>query len=245
MEMLDKMVPWYKRWWGRVLMIIGTVAIILAGVFVFLIVKYWWMIQHGQGGKLAGSFTASLSNNRKEAQTIDRKDLETPDDPWLGRDEAPVVIVEFIDFKCPNCLRAAPIMRQVVQKYSNQIKYIVRDVPVESTHPGATELSELASCAHFQGRFWLVDDLLYREQNTLPTPLNNNEITRISADTQLDEMKLRTCLASNKAKQEVQQDYLDAIRFGVQGTPTFFINGRKIEGVIPLETWDVILNSIK
>ncbi len=247
MEINGRTGRWYQHWWGVVLLSFGIVVLLLVSVVGVLTGRYWWQLKQGKGTELAkqftGNFTASLPGNRPGNGIINRAALETADDPWLGRQSAPIVIVEFIDFKCPNCKRALPIMRQVLQKYGDKIRFIVRDLPVESAHPGATELAELASCALSQERFWPLYEILYAEQEILPVPLASEDIERLAIRADLNVTALRNCFSSAMPQREVQQDYLDALHFGVQGTPTFFINGHKVEGVVPFETWEKILSN--
>jgi len=159
--------------------------------------------------------------------------------------KAPVTIVEFADFKCPNCRLAAPILRQVAQKYGNKVKIIFRNFPVESTHPGATRLAEIAYCADRQGRFWPMHDLLYAEQDTLIPVLPRAEVQRLAEKTDLDLKQLWSCLGSPAAAIAVNRDYSDGFGVGLRGTPTWFVNGKKVEGVVPFEVWERYLDNVK
>lgn len=231
--------PWYRTGWGVVFATIAVFLLTTVLIFVVITVRYWWKITHGQGEMLrrqfAGNFTTSVAGSA--STQIDVKKLVTSDDPFLGRPGAPVVIVEFVDFKCPNCKQAAPIMRDLAKQYGYTAHIILRDFPAESIHPGATQLSEIAYCAQRQGRFWEIHDVLFAEQEQLTTPLAPEQLKRLADQAGADYSKLTMCLAAPETTEEVKRDYLDGITLGVRGTPTFFVNGEKVEGVVLLETW--------
>lgn len=239
--------PWYGHWWGKILIGLMVFSLVILLVFSAITLMYWWLIQHGEkpdiGTPPASSFTASLAAST--VGRVDRSRLETADDPSLGRMGAPVTIVEFIDFKCPNSRAAAPIMDKVVARYGAKVHLIIRDFPVESTHPGATELSELAYCADQEHHFWSMYQVLFNEQDTLPAVLDDATLAHLADRSGTNFDTLKTCLASAAPLQEVQTDYLTGISAGARGTPTFFINGEKVEGVAPLEAWERYLDKVK
>ena len=243
---------WYHRWWGVValgfLVMVG-ISVIAFGV---LTVSYWWKIKQGKGDELAqqfansaGGFTVAKNvpgviNN----SPVDRKVLESENSPFLGRSTAPVTIVEFIDFKCPNCQKEAPIIAQVAAQYGQWVKIIVRNMPIEDLHPGAFELARLGVCANDQHRFWPLHDWLYQHQDDSQTVLTPDFLSTVAGAAQLDVPLLQTCLASNRPAQLVRADFFDGLRFGVRGTPTFFINGEKVEGVISWDKWSAYLSGV-
>jgi protein-disulfide isomerase len=150
-----------------------------------------------------------------------------------------------VDFKCPNSKAAAPILRQMMQKYGNKVKLIIRNFPVESTRAGANELAVLSMCAYNQGYYWPLHDWLYEQQDVLGSKLTNEQLDAMATIFGWDGPKIKECLSSTSAKVNVNKDFADAYRFGVGGTPTFFINGEKVEGVVPLEAWEVFLKNVK
>ncbi|HLD61129.1 MAG TPA: DsbA family protein [Patescibacteria group bacterium] len=238
--------PWYRKGWGVILITFLLFLLTILLIFVVITVRYWWKIAHGQGDVLreqfASSFTSSVVGKAPTA-TFDLKKLVTPDDPFLGRPGAPVVIVEFVDFKCPNCKTAAPIIREVAKQYGYTVHIILRDFPAESIHPGATRFSELAYCAQRQGRFWEMHDLLFSEQDQLGTVLSLEQLQALANLAGVDFSKLKECLAAPTTAAEVNADYIDGVTLGVRGTPTFFVNGEKVEGVVPFEGWKKYLDA--
>jgi protein-disulfide isomerase len=239
-------VRWYATWWGKSSIVLGLLIIILAVPFVVVTMRYWWQIKNGQTVILQGPWNNNftLRGSNKDSQVVDRTQLEVTNAPYLGQVSAPLVIVEFVDFKCPNCLAAAPIMQQLVAKYDKKIKIIMRNFPIESIHPGADELAVVAVCAARQGRYLPMSDLLFRRFSSLSVPLSSTDIHLLSMDAVVGETELRDCMADPKVLDEVLGDFTAGVGFGVAGTPTFFVNGQKVEGVVPLTAWQNYLTSL-
>jgi protein-disulfide isomerase len=239
---------WYQRFGGGVG--VGMIATILVLLISFggLVWYYYSQIQSGNGqilfNNFYGGFTAADKKNEKIVD-VDRSQVEVNTAPYIGTNNPKVTIVEFVDFKCPNCKAAAPILREVLQKYSSKVKLIIRHFPVESTHPGASQLAALSECAYQQGWFWPLHDWLYDNQDKIGSNISTADVDSLGSLFAWDKDKMRKCFVSNEAKITVNKDYADAYRFGVGGTPTFFINGKKVEGVIPFEVWDNFLRNVK
>ncbi len=247
MEEIRPKRPWYTNTGAIIGLALGGTILLLAGFFIFLTGSYWRQIRQGGGAKLQAQFASAFSQAQGQAVAargeIDRTRLELSTAPLTGAARAPIKIVEFIDFKCPNCQTAAPILFQVLQKFPTQVQLIARHFPVESTHPGATELASVGVCAHAQGRFWAVYDWFYKNQAALTEVFSDADRDRLVAATGLDASVLAACLVNPATITTVNRDYADALTFGVRGTPTFFINGEKVEGVIPFTAWEGFLKS--
>lgn len=242
-----RVLKWYQKWWGVCL--IGAAGLIMVGFLFFgvLVGYYSWRLKTGQAADLVKFFGNKVVSSGGQSGEISKRraELESADDPFLGNPRALVVIVEFIDFKCPNSRAAYPIVRQVAGKYGALAKFIVRDLPVESTYPGSVELSELASCANEQGRFWEMHDLFFANQESLPAVLKDADIKSLSDGAGASYAQIKECLASGRAKLEVGRDYADAVKYGARGTPTFFVNGEKVAGVIAREEWDKFFKGLE
>lgn len=235
---------WYQTWWGVALLAGGGFLVLAALFLAGMTARYWWQLKHGETpfvpGELSGSFTA-YGKLATTPGSVDRAVLETFASPYLGQLDAPVTIVEFVDFKCPNCKAAGPIMHQVAQKFGTKVKIIVRAFPAESIHPGATELSEVAQCAHTQGKFWLMHDVLLDSQAILPEKLTPEFFAILAGRAGVDLVALQDCLARPATAGVVRADFLTGVTAGVRGTPTFFVNGEKVEGVVPFASWEKYL----
>lgn len=133
-------------------------------------------------------------------------------------------------------------MRQLVQKYPNDVRYVFRDFPLYTIHPQATIAAQAAECADEQNQFWAWHDLVYARQNQLADA--DTVFPQWAQELGLDVNQFSTCYASAKYKAEVEKDLNSGILAGVTGTPTFFVNGNKIEGVLTLEQWEQIVDQL-
>lgn len=233
---------WYHTWWGVVLAGFLGLFIVAGAGFGALVSSYWWQVKSGRGAELARQINQGrpAPNSNPVAWAV-RNELETADDPFLGNPNAGIVIAEFIDFKCPRSREAAAVMRQVAEKYGHKVKIIARDFPAESARPGATQLAELAVCAHEQGRFWEMHDILFSNLDSLPANLSDTEASSLADLAGLDKRRWRDCLNKPQTAVEVNQDYAAGFKYQVKGTPTFFVNGRKVEGAVSWEAWEEYL----
>ncbi len=238
---------WYQTAWGVALLGLG--GLVLFGVLAFgaVTMKFWWQIKNGQGDFLQqqvySGFT-SLQGKNQSSEKVDRNALETGDFPFLGNPNASTTIVVFGDFRCPNTKDAWPILQRLANTYGYKTKLIFRHFPAESIHPGATKLSQIAACAHSQGKYWGVHNYLFTKQDLLPVYLESEDLVSLANDTGLELDKLKKCVDSSLTVQKVNRDYADGFRFGVGGTPTFFVNGKKIEGIVPWETWEKYIKAL-
>jgi protein-disulfide isomerase len=233
---------WYQKGWMLALVGFGTLVLALGVIFLVLTVQYWWQIKHGAGAalqqKFYGEFSVSDINKEGKAVKVDRSELESADSPFLGNPKAPVVIVEFVDFKCPNCQTAAPVMRKLLDKYAYKVKWITRHFPAESLHPGTSKLSELAQCAFEQEKYWQMHDVLFGEQDNIGEEVGPDQMRELAEKAGVDFSKMDACLSDPKTKIKINMDYSAGYRYEVGGTPTFFVNGDKVEGVVPFDVWE-------
>jgi protein-disulfide isomerase len=144
------------------------------------------------------------------------------DAPALGPKNAKVTIVEWSDFQCPFCSRAAPIVHQIAQQYPNDVRIIFRNQPLTSIHANAQLAAEAALAAHAQGKFWPMHDKLFANQGAL----DRASIERYAQEIGLNMDKFRKALDTGAMKARVAQDSQDGRAVGAGGTPTFFFNGR-------------------
>lgn len=240
---------WYQRFGGVLgIALVGTVVALIL-FFAGFVWYYYRQIQNGHGELLIqnfyGGFTANDKNAVAKVSEVNRLELELASAPALGTNSPKVTVVEFVDFKCPNCKAVAPILRQMMQKYGSKVKLIVRNFPIETTHPGANQLAVLAQCAYYQGWYWPLHDWLYDNQENLGGSFTAADIDDLNSLFAWDAKKMKDCFNSQEVKILVNKDYADGYRFGVAGTPTFFINGKKVEGVVPFEVWDNFLRNVK
>lgn len=142
----------------------------------------------------------------------------------FGKDGAAVEIVEFSDFECPYCARAAEAVRSLEKTYGDKVKFAYRHFPL-SFHPNAKSAALYAQCANSQGKFWKMHDAIFAAEG-----LSADALRSAATKAKIDLGKLDECLASTDAQSEVSADLAKATELGVGGTPTFFINGRLFNG---------------
>ncbi len=146
----------------------------------------------------------------------------TKDNPVKGPSSASVTIVEFTDFQCPWCKRSQENVKAVEQTYGDKVKIVARQFPLQM-HPRAFPAAEAALCAKEQGKFWEYRDKLFDKQE-----LSDEDLKRYAKEIGLKQKKFEKCVADRKYQPLVQADVTDGQRFGVQGTPTFFVNGIQV-----------------
>jgi Na+/H+ antiporter NhaA len=163
-------------------------------------------------------------------------ELATPVDPRRdhvrGPEEAPVTLVEYGDYECPYCGRAEGTVRELLQAFSEELRYVFRHLPLVEVHPHAELAAEAAEAAGAQGRFWEMHDLLFANQRALePADLRDR-----AAQLELDVERFWDEVRSRVHARRVTEDVRSADESGVAGTPTFFINGRRHQGAYDVET---------
>jgi len=146
--------------------------------------------------------------------------ISVDDDPARGDANAPVTIVEFSDFQCPSCAAMQPILDEVLKSYGNKVRFVVRDFPLQA-HANARKAAEAANAANAQGKFWEYASLLFKHQNALDVP----SLKKYASDLGLNRAQFDAALDSGKYAAEVRHDLADGEKYGIDSTPTIFING--------------------
>ncbi|MFA5128155.1 MAG: thioredoxin domain-containing protein [Patescibacteria group bacterium] len=252
---LPKAKHWYSTWWGVTILAMSVLIAAALIAFGLLIFNYWHAVKSGQGEALQNNFYGQIQTTEDPAIMALRKTLETTDDPSVGNAAAPIVIVEFVDLKCPYCKQEDSVLQQIISKYGYNVKIITRDFPMESVHEGTTQFAAIASCANEQGGYSLVANFFYSNQDILPTELSSDEIGNMSDSFGLDRTKMLECVNSGRGKTEAMQDYSDLVKSAkssaIAGTPIFFVNGVMFadangtnKGYIPLATWEQLFQKI-
>lgn len=172
-------------------------------------------------------------------QTPERRLAEKTDRPQIGNPNAKLVIVEFSDFQCPSCQKAFPIIREITNEYADDILFIYRQYPVINDY--SIIIAQASLCANDQGKFWPMHDKLFLTANNTPT---NEDLTKFAIQSGVDSEEFTNCMKSEKHKNTVLADAQDGLALGVSGTPTFFINGHKLTGVIPKENWEMLIDTL-
>ncbi len=142
--------------------------------------------------------------------------------PAFGPDDAKVTLVEFSDFECPYCSRAASVTTQLKEKYGKKVRFVFRQFPL-SFHKSAQGAAEASMAAHAQGKFWEFHDLMFKNQRKLGT----EDLQGYAKQLGLDVAQFKKDMESHKFAEEVQSDIKLGSQVAVGGTPTLFINGER------------------
>jgi protein-disulfide isomerase len=148
-----------------------------------------------------------------------------------GDANAPVVLVEYGDYECPHCGHAYPIVKQVQKHFGKRLGFVFRNFPLSEMHPHAEDAAETAEFAATKGQFWEMHDAIFENQEDLDDSL----LLKLAQDLRLSPDALETALQDGQFTQRVKDDFLGGVRSGVNGTPTFFINGQRHDGPFELE----------
>ena len=144
---------------------------------------------------------------------------------------APATLVEYGDYECPYCGRMHPVVKELHERVGERLRLVFRHFPLDSVHPHARRAAEASEAAAAQGRFWEMHDLLYDNQEDL----EDEALRHYAAEVGLDVARFEDDLAECRHAPHVQEDRLGGERSGVEGTPTFFVNGARYEGSLDLE----------
>jgi len=142
-------------------------------------------------------------------------------DHLIGPPDAPITVVEYGDFECPNCKQAAPAVKLLLRRFEGRVRFSYRHFPLEEVHPHALRAAELAESAAVQGQFWPMHDLLFENQQCLELAELLNYATRLRLDVARCTMELRDRIHV----QRVHADLQSGLASGVRSTPTFFVAG--------------------
>ncbi len=185
---------------------------------------------------LSQAVTAALEQQAREEAQRERIRI-ADDDPFLGSEDAPILMVEFSAYACPFCGRHfQQTLGPLLENYGQYIRYVYRDYPVirqEVSFPAAMA----AQCAFEQDQFWEFHDLLFQNQSDLGRDL----FMRIGREINLDMEAFTACVDENRYENEVLDDYYAGDALGITGTPSFYINGQIVSGALPYERFERII----
>jgi protein-disulfide isomerase len=174
----------------------------------------------------------------------DLRKIESGGGAVKGEEGAAITIVEFSEYECPFCKRYVDeTYPQILEEYGDEIRYIFRDYPLPF-HPHAQKMAEVARCAGDQGKYWEMHDLLFAKRDVWANKQDaSTEIISYVQQLGLDMDEFNSCLNSGKYTQAVKDDLALGQAVGVQGTPTFFINGQRLVGAQPFGAFKAIIDT--
>lgn len=143
-----------------------------------------------------------------------------------GNANAELVIVEYGDYQCPYCGAAYPVLKELMKEFGNQVQFVFRNFPLSEMHQYARPAALAAEAANVQGKFWEMHDAIYENQQQL----NENLLTEIAEKLSLNMPQFKEDMQSSKLAEKVDSDFESGVISGVNGTPSFFVNGKKFNG---------------
>ena len=155
-----------------------------------------------------------------------------PKDHMQGPPDAPVTLVEYGDYECPYCGEAYPVVKAIQKRLGDQVCFVFRNFPLAQAHPHAEEAAEAAEAAASQGKFWEMHDLLYENQDALEP----EDLVQYARALKLDPKRFVLEMREHLYAERVREDFHSGVRSGVNGTPTFFINGVRHDGPFDLRS---------
>jgi len=147
----------------------------------------------------------------------------TPQDQLQGNPEAAIELVEYGDYQCPHCGMAYPIIKQLQEAMGDKMKFVFRNFPLTNSHPDAMNAAVAAEAAGVQGKFWEMHDMIFEHQNRLL----EDDLYAYAQQLGLNVEQFKNDMLSEKVITKVEDDFESGMRSGVNGTPSFFVNGEK------------------
>jgi protein-disulfide isomerase len=157
-----------------------------------------------------------------------------PTDHIQGSEQAGCTLIEYGDYECPHCGHAYPIVKRIQKHFGKRLSFVFRNFPLNEMHPNAESAAESAEFAGAHGKFWQMHDLLFENQDRLGSEL----YLELAQELQLSPAELIAALEKGKYRAKIRADFMGGVRSGVNGTPTFFINGERHDG--PFEYEDLV-----
>lgn len=227
----NKLKPWYKKWWG--ITIITLSALIISFVTMSAIYVY--------------QSVQKINTDRAALYSGQRPDLikllvEGQGRPYLGNINGEIIIVEFSDFACPYCKENQPAIKAIMKKHGDKVKLIFRNLIL---HEDSQSLSLASLCAGEQQKsgnslFWPMHDKLFDLQGKI----TEADLPKIAAGIGADEKVFSECLASKKYLGILQADMDAATTMEINGSPTWFINNYKVDGMVSEEELESMINEL-
>ncbi len=149
-----------------------------------------------------------------------------------GPADAAVTLVEYGDYECPYCGAAYPIVKELQARMRDRLRFVFRNFPITTSHPHAEQAAEAAEAAAAQGRFWEMHDLLYENQRLL----RDQDLRAYAEQLGIDVERFDKDLAEHVHAPRVREDFMSGVRSGVNGTPSFYVNGARHDDSYDLDT---------
>ncbi len=204
-------------------------AIIISGIVIAGAIVY---TRNSQLDSLSEKLETDQKTSSVESRKASRVELTISEEDHIrGNPDAPVTIIEYSDFQCPFCQRFHPTVRQILEDYPDQVRWVYKHFPLDSIHSEARPSAEASECAAEQGKFWQFADELFENQSRMGSSLYEELASQIG----LNMGQFESCISSRKYKDHVEADLQEGIKAGITGTPGSFVNGEEISGAVPYD----------
>jgi protein-disulfide isomerase len=190
------------------------------------------------GLKVAGAAQPSERPTRRRPDPAQEYKVPVGSAPVRGEESAMITIVEWSDFQCPFCNRAAPTLAKIEEEYGSKVRLAFKHLPL-SIHSKAPGAHAAAEAAHQQGKFWEMHDKIFENQRDLAP----ETFERYADELGLDVDQFKKDVKSAEVKKRIDEDMSEAQKLGVTGTPAFFINGRFLSGAQPFENFKRLIDA--
>ncbi len=237
--------PRRSHWRAIVIPIMLLFLVVILGFF-SLVGYYVWQIKTGKldtSSQFSKAFTTldNTSRNISSSLLFPASSLVTSHSPTLGRADAPIQLTMFIDFECPYSQQSYQITKALIERYGEILFVVFKHIPITTIHPLAMPAHLASTCAQEQDKFWE-----YYDQLSITKSLDEASLMRHAEKIGLNMSTFQNCLANNKYQDNIKRDILDSAKASVQGTPTYFINQDRLEGVLDISIWEkIILGKLK
>lgn len=232
------LLPWYKKWWGVVIIIFAIIIFAIVIFSTFYVVQKIEEIKSGRDAETIEKLGAEYFRNIKGDGSNFL--LGVP----RNSEKNAIEIIEFGNFSCQYSAISAPAIKKLVEEKPDQIRLIYRDYPGQES----IILSLGARCAGEQGKFWEMHDMLFELQDDMSTLLEDSErrdfLIQIAEILKIDTTKFTACIDDKKYISQIKKDYDDGEKLKIQGTPTWFINGYQITGALDEEALRTMLSGL-
>ena len=180
------------------------------------------------------SGNSGLNVNSVDANTIQKATSQGGNiaDHVFGKVGSKVTLIEYGDFQCPPCGEIYPVVKSISEQYKNQLQYIFRNFPIADLHPNAKAAAASAEAAGLQGKYWGMHDKIYETQNdwsNLSTTERTKFFDSLASELGIDIKKFDTDMASSFVSDKISYDIALGTKSSVSGTPSFFLNGKKLD----------------
>ena len=210
---------------------------LLNSIIVALLLVLTFNVRHAELGlalaaaAFVGSFGALFYENRPHFERAPKdevlseieREAETGLNPALGREDAPVKVIEFSDYLCPHCRKVQPAAERIRREYKDLVRWVYVDFPLEM-HPGAKDLARAPRCARDQGKFWEFHELVLAEEGEP----GSARLEALAGRVGLDVKRFRACMAGTSHADEIERDIAEGLAARISATPTFLVNGRPL-----------------